>query len=61
MASVNTFKGCLDTIDVSRPDWIALENVEAIDREGPDDSSFLDFWNKRVRCEWCISGAATLH
>ena len=39
VASVNTFKGCLDTIDVSRPDWIALENVEAIDREGPDDSS----------------------
>ena len=33
VASVNTFEGCLDVCDISKPHWMILENVPSIERE----------------------------
>lgn len=38
VASVSTFNGCLDVMELNRPHWVVLENVESIERE-TDDSS----------------------
>jgi hypothetical protein len=36
VASVNTFDGCVQILDISKPDWAVLENVPSIENQEED-------------------------